>query len=447
MKKLLSVLLISVIMISLCAPVLALSTGMTERGMQNPPSITIKNAQTGQMYSAYKIFDLTYSPEESPSAFAYTITDDSPWYPAVSRFADDHTKGLKLTQAAGNSGIYVAEISSEDSPIEGYGNFSAPAFSDVLFNVDPKPQPDGSVMGPDPAGPADINLTEYGYYFVSSNQGSVCSLTSTAPHADIYDKNEIPAITKAVDDPQVELGQTVTFTIIGRVPSIIGYNHYYWMIQDTWTDGLTFNGLENLHVYVNNEEVELTEIQPAEPQFPLATYTIEFHKTNGVADGFQLVPDVCMHPSWQTGDTIKIIYQAIVNENAVYTDPAQPLPDTNEETNTAQLIYSNNPSDETSIDFGTPEEAKVYICNIFIYKYDMDDPQKPLAGAHFVLYRKANDESGNEIREYYRCITQDPEGVTKPLPRVEWTRNIDEATEVITDSKGRACFKGLEAGE
>ena len=447
MKKLVSVFLISLIAVSLCIPVLAASPGMTGDGTTAPPSVTIKNAQTGQVYNAYKIFDLNFSPEEDPSAFAYTITDDSPWYTAVSSFAGDHTKGLKLTKTAGDSGIYVVEFSTSEKPIDGYGCFSASDFSKTLFAVSPKPSPDGSTVGPDPAGPVTVNLTEYGYYFVTSNNGTVCSLTSTAPHADIYDKNEAPRITKTVDDVYVELGQTVNFTIEGKVPSTIGYTHYYWMIQDTWTNGLTFNGLENFHVSVNDEIVEITEIMPAPPVFPLDTDTIEFHKTDGVADGFQLVLDVCMHPSWKTGDTIKITYQAIVNENAVDIDLSKPLPDINEEKNTAQLIYSNDPSDENSIKFGTPEEVSLYICNIFIHKYDKDDPTMPLADAHFILYRKVKNAADEEIPEYYRYIPEDSAGGSEPLPRVEWTLNRDEATEVITDSEGHACFKGLEAGE
>ena len=81
-----------------------------------------------------------------------------------------------------------------------------------------------------------------GYYFVSGTSGTVCEL-ATAKDIQIRDKNEVPQIEKVVndDDGTVEIGQVLTYTITGKVPSTKGYSEFTYQVTDTMTEGLTFN--------------------------------------------------------------------------------------------------------------------------------------------------------------------------------------------------------------
>ena len=80
-----------------------------------------------------------------------------------------------------------------------------------------------------------------GYYFVTSGLGSVCNLTTTDPQATIYDKNDKPVIEKTADTTTADVGQTINYTINGKVPSLTGYKSYTYKVTDNMSEGLTFN--------------------------------------------------------------------------------------------------------------------------------------------------------------------------------------------------------------
>ena len=83
---------------------------------------------------------------------------------------------------------------------------------------------------------------ELGYYFVDGTNGTVCELV-TAKDVTIRDKNEAPQIEKSVDDTDrtVEVGQKLTYTITGKVPSTKGYTEFTYQVTDIMSEGLTFN--------------------------------------------------------------------------------------------------------------------------------------------------------------------------------------------------------------
>lgn len=375
MRKLFRVLLALAMTLALAVPAFAAET---------TGSITITNPQGDHTYTAYKIFDVTYSGDN----YSYTISDTDTAFNTVKAYADVAANGLNLTAVA-DTGKYNVSI--------GVG-FSAASFAQHLkTNV-------GS-LGTGTDFTTDGNTMKasglaLGYYFVSGTSGIVCEL-ATAKDIRIRDKNEVPEIKKDVDDNDrtVEIGQKLTYTITGKVPSTKGYDEFTYQVTDTMTEGLTFNN----DVTVTIGGVDVTSA---------ATIT---NNENGFVASVNM-----MHYQDQIDAPVVITYTATVNEKAIQRD---------KETNTATLKYSDNPADKNSFKESSVE-VEVFSFNIVINKYATGNESTKLEGAKFVL--KNNDG------KYYKCDT-----ATKA---VSWVDDKSAATEVTTDANGAARFDGLQAG-
>lgn len=375
MRKLFRVLLALAMTLALAVPAFAAET---------TGSITITNPQGDHTYTAYKIFDVTYSGDN----YSYTISDTDTAFNTVKAYADVAANGLNLTAVA-DTGKYNVSI--------GVG-FSAASFAQHLkTNV-------GS-LGTGTDFTTDGNTMKasglaLGYYFVSGTSGTVCEL-ATAKDIQIRDKNEVPEIKKDVDDNDrtVEIGQKLTYTITGKVPSTKGYDEFTYQVTDTMTEGLTFNN----DVTVTIGGVDVTSA---------ATIT-----NNG--NGFVASVNM-MHYQDQIDAPVVITYTATVNEKAIQSD---------KETNTATLKYSNDPANKDSFKESSVK-VEVFSFNIVINKYATGNENTKLEGAKFVL--KNNDG------KYYKCDT-----ATKA---VSWVDDKSAATEVSTDANGAARFDGLQAG-
>ena len=374
MRKLFRVLLALAMTLALAVPAFAADTG----------SITITNPQGDHTYTAYKIFDVTYSGDN----YSYTISDTDTAFNTVKAYADVAANGLNLTAVA-DTGKYNVSISA---------GFSAASFAQHLkTNV-------GS-LGTGTDFTTDGNTMKasglaLGYYFVSGTSGIVCEL-ATAKDIRIRDKNEVPEIKKDVndDDRTVEIGQVLTYTITGKVPSTKGYNEFTYQVTDTMTEGLTFN--KDVKVTIGGVDVTSA-----------ATIT---NNENGFVASVNM-----MNYQDQIDAPVVITYTATVNENAIQHD---------KETNTATLKYSNNPADKNSFEKSSVE-VEVFSFNIVINKYAAGSESTKLGGAKFVLK--------NAEGKYYKY-----DATTKA---VTWVDDKSAATEVITDANGAARFDGLQAG-
>lgn len=258
---------------------------------------------------------------------------------------------------------------------------------------------------------ASATVNELGYYFVTSTTGALCNLTTTNPNANIHDKNDMP-FKKEVDKTNVDVGQTVTFKITGKVPDYTGFNTYTYLITDTMTDGLTFNG-DSLTVKVGEATVtnDCTIAYDAEtaPQ----TFTVS-------------IP--VLEKKYNFGAEIVVTYTATVNKNAIAVIS----------TNQAKLTYSNDPTTGETKDSQT-EEQKVYTSKIVIDKFETDKKDTvKLEGAEFVLYKKAPNDADQNAIQYYK---QD-----ETTKAVSWVDAIADATKVTTDANGAASFDGLANG-
>lgn len=375
MRKLFRVLLALAMTLALAVPAFAAET---------TGSITITNPQGGHTYTAYKIFDVTYSGVNH----SYTISDTDAAYSTVKAYADVAANGLNLTAVA-DTGKYNVSIGAD---------FSAASFAQYLkTNVDS--------LGTGTDFTTDGNTVKasglaLGYYFVSGTSGTVCEL-ATAKDIQIRDKNEVPQIEKSVDDNDgtVEIGQKLTYTITGKVPSTKGYDEFTYQVTDTMTEGLTFN--KDVKVTIGGVDVTSA-----------ATIT---NNENGFVASVNM-----MSYQDQIDAPVVITYTATVNEKAIQSD---------KETNTATLKYSNDPANKDSFKESSVE-VNVFSFNIVINKYAKGNENTKLEGAKFVLKNAEN--------KYYKY-----DAATKA---VTWVDDKSAATEVSTDANGAARFDGLQAG-
>lgn len=381
MRKLFTVLLALVMTLALAVPAFAADTG----------SITITNPQGNHTYTAYKIFDVTYTADGKN--YSYTISNTDAAFNAVEEYAKVTTNGLTLKRVA-NTGKYNVSFDANA--------FSAASFAQHLkTNVGSLGT--GKAFTRD-AGTMKASDLALGYYFVSGTSGTVCEL-ATAKNIKIHDKNEVPEIEKTVndDDHTVEVGQVLTYNITGKVPSTTGYTKYTYEVTDTMSEGLTFN--KDVKVTIGGVDAAANAT---------ITYDVDGNKNR-----FEASVDMKNYQE-QIDAPVVITYTATVNANAIQRDT---------ETNTATLVYSNNPADINSTDKSTAE-VDVFSFNIVINKYAAGNESTKLEGAKFVL-KNAEDK-------YYSYNAD-----TKV---VSWVTDKTRATEVSTDAKGAAHFYGLQAG-
>lgn len=391
-KKILAVLLTLAMVIALGLTAFAATTG----------SITVANPVAEKDYTAYKIFDVTYNDTDDQTDkdgnYSYTIKDTNPAYEAVVGYSADPTNGLTL--ATNSKGSYTVTVDGT--------KFSAAAFAKFLrekYDANNAIFGTGTALEDQGDGTVKAEGLELGYYFVSSNSGSVCDLV-TVKNVTIYDKNKEPEIEKTVDDADgtVEVGQVLNFTIKGEVPSTTGYSVYDYVVSDSMTKGLTFNN----DVKVTLGGVDITDSAKV--------------KANAAGDGFSATIDVKDYQT-QIGAEIVITYSATVNENAITR---------NIETNKATLEYSSDPTNKNTTKT-TEEKVDLYSFNIDIDKYKSDDTSVKLAGAKFVLKKTVDGAT-----KYYKY-----DETTKT---VSWVDTKEDATEVVTSDTGAAAFNGIEAG-
>ena len=226
MTRSLSVLLVFVLILSLATTV---GYAVANSSSQDTDfSITVDNAWPGFTYTAYKIFDVTYSgdPRSTPrpyppsppypdyrafhGAYSYTISSDSIWWPIIAgENTPDPDTGviqayqLTFTPISNGSGVVTYQIGNNNK-LEAAE--LAEALKAALESMQPAPEDQGKGTAPNAPsnsqGRSSVTIPVTagpGYYFVDSSAGSLCSLDTTEPNAIIREKNaSIPSVTKDV---------------------------------------------------------------------------------------------------------------------------------------------------------------------------------------------------------------------------------------------------------
>ena len=405
-RKLTSLLLALVMVFALAVTVAADDTGTTTTGTG---TITVANPVDGQTYTAYKIFDVTY---DGNGNYSYAIDvphDSSDWLMDVRYYAGWPDKGLVE---------HTVHTPVEDTLFYTTNDKFSPAdFAAYLKGkLDKNPTKYKGYELTKQGNVASVSGLPLGYYFVASTSGALCNLTTTNPTATIHDKTDMP-FKKEADHTDVEVGQTVNYTITGKVPGYTGFTSYTYKVSDTMSEGLTFNQ--------NSIKVTVGGVDKT------TDCTIEKNVGEN-ANSFTVTIPV-LDKEYTIGAEIKVTYSAVVNKQAV----AKISP------NEARLTYSNDPI--TGVTYTTtPTVVNVYTSKIVIDKVEKvaeGTNAKKLAGAEFVLYKEvtAGEKTTNF---YYKWNDTDK--------KVEWVEEkpgiTTDCTVVTTDDHGAASFDGLAKG-
>ena len=238
-----------------------------------------------------------------------------------------------------------------------------------------------------------INNLDYGYYVVyplgatdtSTAPGnetvkSVASLVSvTGTDATVNMKSNYPTVVKKVNDKNaddVNIGDTVTYTLTSKVPDMTGYTSYVFNFKDTLAKGLTFGSITSVKIgdVTINADTDGTK---AENTYTLTTKNNE----DGTTEIKIEMNKFLASNANKAGQEIKVTYTATLNKDAVTGfDP---------NTNKATVEYSNKPGTEKKGE-SEPSIVDVHTFDFTIFKYyttnsEGTETKNPLKGAEFEL--------------------------------------------------------------
>ena len=370
------------------AAVLAVFTG--GKVLADSYTVTLNGTTTGHTYEAYQIFagDLSGS----------TLSNIK-WGSGVS--------------AAGQTALGDASVKAES--LDGKAKDAAEA---QKFAQDVAPylqNPAATVTST--AGTTTFSGLAAGYYLIKDKSGSQDGKASSytrfilevVKDTQANLKADVPTIEKKVQDTNgyhdavdYAIGASVPFQLTATLPSNYdSYKEYHLSFNDTLSAGLTYNKDAKVYVINSNNEQEVTS------QFTIdsngASYTINDLKTVTTDDKGQAV-------TITKDSKIVVRYTANLNDQAVIGSTGN--------SNTASLIYSNDPNSTGGGSKGeTPKDkVVVFTYQVVINKVDQDK-QTPLKGAGFTLYKK------------------------------DATGKYTKVTEIAAGETTTFTFKGLSAGD
>jgi fimbrial isopeptide formation D2 family protein/LPXTG-motif cell wall-anchored protein len=275
---------------------------------------------------------------------------------------------------------------------------------------------DGYYMAAEITSDKTITKSRYMLDVGTSSTGlEIVAKASGSPSLDKYIKYgaDIES-TKDVDESlheyeEVAINDTVTFQLSSEVPDMTGYSKYYFVINDTLSKGMDYQAIQSITV----GDQTLTKYDSSTNALTDPTYEIETVDNDDGTTGITIVFKNFIQ--YEKEDTITVLYTATVNEDIV-------VGETNANTNTANLTYSNdpnyaytgtpgsddsenpqdpdpdkpNPGEPTS---DTPDET-VYVYTTGIELLKTDGNGKALAGATFEISGTTLD--GEQVMKFMR---------------------------------------------
>ena len=427
-KRFFSVLLAIVLILAIGTTVFA-SQGVNQNSGNG--SITVTNAVKDKAYDIYRIFDLTAVDTNGDKVYdSYAYTVNSNW---KSFFFGENAPGASylVEKTASNAEAYKNYNQLTDKNKDYFINITDANVSELAQSALEYAVKLANSDGTKTAS-ADGNLKfeniALGYYLVypkgatdiSGNYSSICSLTTTAPDVELVQKAGYPDISKVADKEDVEIGELVTFTVTGRVPDTTGYNTYTYELTDTMSEGLTFNSdIADMTVKLGDTAITV----------PNSNVTLEY-----VNNGYVLNFDMTKYQAYK-GKTVTVIYKAVVNDAAVCEITE----------NKVRLKYSNSP--DGGYNYTPYIEKQVYTSKITVDKFD-GKTNKKLSDAKFVLFKNIGSTQG-----YYKYTAATPTSdatvswyILEADEKLEDAIKAGKVTELVTDSKGAAEFKGVKDG-
>lgn len=375
-RKLLAMVLAVIMVMSLATTAFAAQT--VDSGKGGSASITIANASKGETYKVVKLFDASVTGAEDGS-IVYT-------------------------------GTIPSKLSNYFETVNGYVQFKADANEEAAFaamktwaegqEATASAVSDGSAL-------TFTNLP-YGYYVITTTQGAAITVDSTNPNATVYDKNtKEPSITKTANDTDVDIGQTVPYTLEAMTANYLGTGEdakqvTKYVIKDTLPAWLS--------------EVTVTGIKIDQPNGADVTLAVEqFGNDKKIEIAWV---DANGNSLYENGSKIVITYTAKLNAQATIDGAGNK----NEVTLTPYVKDGNTekPWNETWKD-----DETIYTYAAALQK--VDENKKPLAGAKFAAKGLSVEKVSDGV---YRVVSYDPTSQTY-------------GTEMETDAQGQLVILGL----
>ena len=439
--------LVSRFMAVLMAMTMILSMSMTAFAAEAPKgTLTVNNTVAGKTLDLYQIFTATKNGDN----VAYTLNSAYEGF-----FQNKITGASKLTGEAlsEKAYAYVKEQVGDD------GSKGATFAKDILGWIlsasgETKTAVESTHSTADTADTKTVidNLV-YGYYVVyplgatdtstAPGNETVKSVTSLVNVTDttvtINMKSNYPTVVKKVNDKNaddVNIGDTVTYTLTSKVPDMTGYTSYVFNFKDTLAKGLTFGSITSVKIgdVTINADTDGTK---AENTYTLTTKNNE----DGTTEIKIEMNKFLASNANKAGQEIKVTYTATLNKDAVTGfDP---------NTNKATVEYSNKPGTNEKGE-SEPSIVDVHTFDFTIYKYYLKDQSNKedktaLAKAEFELY-KANEAGDAADTNAKINIVKVKEGEYRQATPEEAVAEVFKSDVIVSGTDGKVLVKGLDAG-
>lgn len=383
--------------------VLALVLGLTATAFADGTgSITISKAVVDREYTIYQILTLE-SYDAAADTYAYKAADA-----AWSTFLN--SEGIKGVYVNVDAQGYVTWVKDKTTGKAA----DAAAFAKLAQAFAANPQNSVTAQGTKTAESTTVKFEglALGYYLVDSNQGVLCSLSTTNPDAAMEEKNGVPSSEKEVQEDSgntyghvndADIGQVVGFrnTIVTQP----GAEHY--VFHDEMSQGLTFGG--SVTVTLNGAAV-------ADTNYTLKKENLDDECT------FEVIFTQSFCNTLPKDGKLSISYSATVNDQAVVAGDGNP--------NKSWLKYGENGKFNTE-----PSTTRTYTWGMDVLKYANGVEADTLEGVKFVLLNANKTKVATVVNGKLTGWT------AVPAEGAAWPAN----TELTTDAKGEISIDGLDA--
>ena len=421
-KKLMTLVIAFVMCMTMMSVVAMAQT--VDSGKGGSGSITITNAAKGETYSAYMLFEATVAtgdkiaykgsvPEGMEVYFEETSKDSGYVQAKAAAFKNVtyYTDSTKTTESSDPTNYWTVTPGSEMSD----GLKAALTSWKAEKTAAATAVSDGSAL-------TFSNLV-LGYYVVTTSQGDqAISVDSTQPNVNIIDKNTT-AITaqKSVDDFDVSIGQTVTYTATFDTTTYVGDKQVKsYTISDTLPNFLSDVKITSVRV-VTTPEQDITDLSESYKSFGNEKkIVIPWVGNEGE------MPDE-KTSLYKNGAKIVITYTATVTSTI----------DIDGKTGNVNKVTITPNKDKTGKEpFDEHKEAEQKIFTYAAALQKVDENKKPLAGAEFTIAGlvATGDKGVYTVSNYY------------PTGKDGNGKDVTPTT-LTTDADGQLVILGIASDE